>query len=75
MTRKNLVDLIYHNSDMWSCPKKKCNDYSSKKCRKCAEELLAKYERKFYNKGYRDGVEAATQVQGHLVFFDNESEE
>lgn len=58
MTRKDLVDAIYHNTDTWSCPKDKCNYSSTTKCRKCAEKLLAKYEKRIYNKGYKAWMKA-----------------
>lgn len=54
MTRQNIIDAIYHNKDGWSCPKQVCIH----NCRKCAENLLAKYEKRIYNKGYKAGMKA-----------------
>lgn len=53
MTRENLIDAIYHNTDKWSCTDRVGCIYD---CRKCAENLLAEYEKKIYDKGYKAGM-------------------
>lgn len=56
MTRQNLIIAIYHNGDMWSCPHPRT--CTGGDCHKCAENLLAEYEKKIYDKGYKAGMKA-----------------
>lgn len=46
MTREQLIQAIYDNDDMWSCPNHSCGNAEHDNCMECAERQLAEYEHK-----------------------------
>ena len=54
MTRENLIDMVYSNEELWSCPVSiKCEsnkeEATEEACRACAERQVAEYEKSIKN--------------------------
>ena len=68
MTRENLIQAIYDNTDSWSC-KTPCphimeEENPSDVCKKCAEKLLSEYEQRIRAKAINNFVvDAITEFQ------------
>lgn len=58
MTREELINVIYKSSDKSAtCPASYCLEFMVKdNCLKCAERLLAEYEKQIYNQALEDLV-------------------
>lgn len=55
MTREELIKVIYKSAEESTCPIHTCHElYGEDSCLKCAEKLLAEYEKQIYNKALED---------------------
>lgn len=65
MTREELIDVICDNVNEYTCKHYDCDGYEIN-CRKCAEEVLAEYEKQIRTKAIDDVLK---RVREHYKFY------